>query len=43
MDIPIASEYHSCDDQAGVANIIIGTFFEDVPQNFGIMQNGGKA
>ena len=42
MDIPIASEYHSCDGQAGVAKIIIGTLFEDVPQNFGIMQNGEK-
>ena len=41
MDIPIASGYNSCDGQAGVTSIIIGTLsFRTLLKTFGI--NGGK-
>ena len=42
-DILIVSGYHSCDDQAGVARIIIGTLsLRTLLRTFGIMQNGEK-
>ena len=44
MNILIASGYHSCDGEAGVARIVIGSFsLKNLLKTFGIMQNGGKA
>ena len=42
-DILIASGYRSCDGQAGVTRIIIGTLsFRTLLKTFGIMKNGEK-
>ena len=43
MDILITFGYHSCDGQARVTSIIIGTWYlRTLLKTFGIMQNRGK-